>query len=96
MVIKTPVGMRNKNKKDKRPWQDNSEKKQEQVNKLEAVQKRYDFYTNLYRQYSADLLKVYIYARKLITNNKIRTYLDINYPDVLERFENIIFENDEK
>ena len=85
--------MRNKNK---RPWQDNSERKQELVNRLEAVQKRYDFYTNLYRQYSADLLKVYIYVRKSITNEKIRTFIDINYPEVLERFEKIIFENDEK
>ena len=96
MVIKTPVRMRNKNKKDKRPWQDNSERKQELVSKLEAVQKRYDFYTNLYRQYSADLLKVYIYVRKLITNNKARTFLDINYPEVLERCEKIIFETKEK
>ena len=96
MVIKTPVRMRNKNKKDKRPWQDNSERKQELVSKLEAVQKRYDFYTNLYRQYSADLLKVYIYVRKLITNNKARTFLDINHPEVLERFEKIIFETKEK
>jgi ParB-like chromosome segregation protein Spo0J len=96
MVIKTPARMRNKNKKDKRPWQDNSERKQELVSKLEAVQKRYDFYTNLYRQYSADLLKVYIYVRKLITNNKARTFLDINHPEVLERFEKIIFETKEK
>ncbi len=88
--------MRNKNKKGKKPWQGNSDKKQALVEKLEAVQKRYDFYTSLYRQYSADLLKLYIYVRKLITNDKLRTYLDINYPEILERFENIIFENEEK
>ena len=33
---------------------------------------------------------------KLITNDKVRTYLDINYPEILERFENIIFENEKK
>jgi len=96
MVIKTPAGMRNKKKKDKKPWQDNSDRKQALVDKLEGVQKRYDFYTNLYRQYSADLLKLYIYVRKLITNDKVRTYLDINYPEILERFENIIFEKTEE
>jgi hypothetical protein len=96
MVIKTPAGMRNKKKKDKKPWQDKSDRKQMLVEKLEAVQKRYDFYTNLYRQYSADLLKLYIYVRKLITNDKVRTYLDINYPEILERFENIIFETEER
>ena len=88
--------MRNKNKKSKKPWKDNSDKKQALVEKLESVQKRYDFYTILYRQYSEDLLKLYIYVRKLITNDKVRTYLDINYPDILERFEKIIFDNDKK
>jgi len=96
MVIKTPAGMRNKTKKDKKPWHENSERKQMLVSKLEGVQKRYDFYTNLYRQYSADLLKLYIYVRKLITNDRVRTYLDINYPEILELFENIIFETEEK
>ena len=96
MVIKTPAGMRNKKKKDKKPWQGNSDRKQMLANKLETVQKRYDFYTNLYRQYTADLLKLFIYVRELITNDKVRTYMDINHPDILERFENIIFENEEK
>ncbi len=96
MVIKTPVGMRNKKKKNTRPWKDNTEKKQELVNKLEAVQKRYDFYTHLYRQYSTDLMKLFIYVRKLISNDAIRTYLDINYPEILEQFEAIIYEQEEK
>ncbi len=96
LVIKTPPEMRNKNKKDKKPWQENSEKKQELFKKLETVQKRYDFYTNIYRQYSTDLLKVFVYVRQLITNDKIRTYLNSNYPDVLERFEDIIFKTEEK
>lgn len=96
MVIKTPVNMRNKDKKNKKPWKDNSDNKEALVEKLEYVQKRYDFYTNLYRQYTEDFLKLYIYVRKLITNDKVRTYLDINYSEILERFENIIFENEKK
>lgn len=96
MVIKTPDSKRNTTKKDRKPWQDHSERKQELVNKLEAVQKRYDFYTNLYRQYSADLLKLYIYVRKLVTHEKVHTYLDINCPDVLEQFESIVFEAEPK
>lgn len=92
MVIKTPSDMRNSAKKDKKPWQDHSDRKQQLVNKLEAVQKRYDFHTQLYRQYSEDLLKLYFYVRKLITNTKIRNYLDINYPEILVRFQKIVFE----
>lgn len=94
MIIKTPSSMRNQKKKNTKPWRENTERKQELVDKLETVQKRYDFYTDLYRQYSADLLKLYIYVRKLITNEKVRIYLDIQYPEILERFEKIIFENE--
>ena len=93
LVIKTPSNMRNEEKKKKRPWAEDSEKKQELVNKLETISKRYDFYSNLYRQYSADLLKLYVYVRKLITNEKVRLYLEINFPDIYMQFENIIFES---
>jgi ParB-like chromosome segregation protein Spo0J len=92
LVIKTPSDMRNHSKKKKKPWAEDSEKKQELVAKLETISKRYDFYSNLYRQYSADLLKLYIYVRKLITNEKTRLYLEINFPEIFEQFENIIFE----
>ena len=92
LVIKTPTHMRNQEKKKKKPWAGDSEKKQELVNKLETISKRYDFYSNLYRQYSADLLKLYVYVRKLITNEKVRLYLEINFPEIHMQFENIVFE----
>ena len=92
LVIKTPSNMRNQEKKKKKPWAEDSEKKQELVNKLEIISKRYEFYSNLYRQYSADLLKLYVYVRKLITNEKIRLYLEINFPEIYMQFENIVFE----
>jgi hypothetical protein len=91
LVIKTPSNMRNQEKKKKKPWAEDSEKKQELVNKLETISKRYDFYSNLYRQYSADLLKLYVYVRKLITNEKVRLYLEINFPEIYMQFENIVF-----
>ncbi|MFB0552322.1 MAG: hypothetical protein ACETWQ_03310 [Phycisphaerae bacterium] len=69
-------------------------KKKQLVEKLEEVEKRYDFYTNLYRQYSADLLKLCVYARKLITNENIRAHLENNLPEILERFEKIVFETE--
>lgn len=92
LVVKTPSNMRNPEKKKRKPWAEDSEKKQELVNKLETINKRYDFYSNLYRQYSADLLKLYVYARKLITNEKVRLYLEINFPEIYMQFENIVFE----
>lgn len=94
LVIKTPPEMRSRNRKQKKPWKDNLAKKKQLVEKLEEVEKRYDFYTNLYRQYSADLLKLCVYARKLITNENIRAHLENNLPEILERFERIVFETE--
>ena len=92
LVIKTPAKMRDLGKKKKVPWAGDSEKKQELVNKLESISKRYDFYSNLYRQYSEDLLKLYVYVRKLITNERVRLYLEINFQDIYLRFDSIVFE----
>ncbi len=96
LVVKTPPDQRNKTKKYRKTWFEDSKKKQELVAKLEEVEKRYDFYTNLYRQYTTDLLKLSFYARKLITHDKIRAYLMEKFPEILRRLENIVFETEEK
>lgn len=98
LVIKTPPAQRNPDKKHTRtkPWQLNTTKKEELVTKLEEVGKRYDFYINLYRQYSTDLLKLCIYVRKLITNKAIKEYLGTEQIEILSYFENIVFEDRKK
>lgn len=96
LVIKTPLEQRNPNKRRRRPWAQDSHKKQELVSKLEEVGKKYDFYTNLYRQYSIDLLKLCIYIRKIITNETIRDYLRSNHIEILDRFEKIVFEDERR
>ena len=96
LVIKTPAEQQNQNKKRRKTWFEDSDKKQELVGKLEEVEKRYDFYTNLYRQYTTDLLKVCFYVRKIITNNKIKAHLTDRHLDILQRFEKIVFDNDVK
>ena len=96
LVIKTPLEQRNPNKRRRRPWVQDSHKKQELVSKLEEVGKKYDFYTNLYRQYSIDLLKLCIYIRKIITNETIRDYLRSNHIEILDRFEKIVFEDERR
>lgn len=92
LVVKTPDDLRNKKKRQQKPWVHDPAKKKELVAKLEEVEKRHDFYTNLYRQYSTDLLKLCIYVRKLITNQKVREFLEERYPDQLARFEEIVFQ----
>ena len=43
-----------------------------------------------YRQYSADLLRVTFYIRKLITNPKVETHLKSHHQEILMRFREII------
>ena len=92
LVIKTPENLRNRVKKRSKPWTQDSAKKRDLVAKLEEIGRKYDFYTNLYRQYSTDLLKLCIYVRKVITNEQIKGYLESKFADILECFESIIFE----
>ncbi len=94
LVIKTSPKQRNKKKKTRRTWSEDSDKKQELVERLRKVQERYDFFSTLYQQYVADLLRLSIYVRGLITNDEIRDYLAGAFPDVLMCFDGIVFEND--
>jgi hypothetical protein len=98
LIIKTSPEDRNHKKKynKNRPWLQNSGKKQELVSKLEQVGKRYDFYINLYRQYSIDLFRLCIFVRKLITNKPIKEYIGVKHADLLTHFENIIFDVEKK
>jgi len=96
LVIKTPADKQNQHKKRRKTWFEDSDKKQQLVTNLEDVEKRYDFYTNLYRQYTTDLLKVCFYVRKLITNPHIREFLIEKHLDIFDRFEKIVFDNETK
>jgi ParB family transcriptional regulator, chromosome partitioning protein len=96
LIIKTPPEQRNTRKVHKKAWAQDSQKKLELVAKLEAIGKRYDFYTTLYRQYSTDLLRLCVYVRKLITNEKIRAHIADTTPETLARFEGIVFETEGK
>ena len=63
---------------------------------LGEVEKRYDFYSGLYRQYVTDLLKLCIYVRQLISNRRIAAYMKSRHPEMLERFSEIVFETEGK
>ena len=94
LIIKTAPEQRSQKGNNNKPWAGNSEKKRQLVEKLEEIQKRYDFYSNLYRQYSTDLLRLCVYARRLITNETIAAHLDANFPELLARFQRIVFGKD--
>jgi hypothetical protein len=94
MVFRTPPEQRNHDIRRKTPWEKDPSQKKELVTKLEAVEKRYDFYSGLYRQYSADLLRLCVYVRKVVSNEQLRAHIEKNFPEQLKRFEGVLFETD--
>jgi ParB family transcriptional regulator, chromosome partitioning protein len=91
LVLKTPLQARAKNRAGtKNPWARNEQRKSDLLKKLAEAEEKHDFYTTLYRQYSINLLKLVIYARQLVNNDRIVAYLRESYADILAAFQEII------
>ena len=60
------------------------------LKKLADAEEKHDFYTTLYRQYSINLLKLVIYTRLIVTNERIAAYLRDSHPEILATFQEII------
>jgi hypothetical protein len=90
MVLKTPVAKRAKTQSAKTPWTQAEDKKSRMLQRLQEAEQQQDFYSSLYRQYTTNLLKLVIYARSLISQPEVREYLEANYPQQLEVFEQVI------
>ena len=91
LILKTPPPLRATRKGRKRnPWNKTAQRKNDLLKKLEDAEQKHDFYSRLYKQYTIDLLKLAIYARSLLTNNRAREYLDQHHPTIVTRFEAII------
>ncbi len=76
LVLKTPASRRNPKKQRRRSWSEDAEKKRQLVAKLEEAEKQQDFYTRLYRQYSADLVKTTLYVKKMLSNPRVLAHLE--------------------
>lgn len=92
LILRTPEEMRIYEGRRNTPWNRDTRQRKALTNKLEEAEQRHEFYTGLYRQYVADLLKLSIYVRRLITNKKILGFMKGKEPHLLERFQEIIFE----
>jgi len=91
MVLKTPKHARAKNRNSaKNPWARREQRKSGLLKKLAEAEEKHDFYTTLYRQYSINLLKLAIYARLLVTKERIAAYLSESHPAILATFQEII------
>lgn len=90
LILKTPPGQRDARGRKRGPWDKSAHRKSELLKKLAEAEQKHDFYSRLYKQYTVDLLKLAIYARSLLTNHRVRAYLDEHHPAVVARFEGVI------
>jgi hypothetical protein len=90
LVLKTSLVKRAKTSGAKSPWTQADEKKSQLLKKLQEAEQQQDFYTGLYRQYTTNLLKLVIYVRTLLNNESVRAYLQANYAELTQIFEEIL------
>lgn len=89
LVLKTPTNQLNPKKRQAILRMNERSKKNNLVKELQEAEKSCDFYSNLYRQYSTDLVKLCIYIRRLLDNHNIKSYIHKNYPEIFKNFEKI-------
>lgn len=92
LILKTPPELRNPKRNPRKPWSEDRNKRRELVARLEEAEKQHDFYTGLYRQYSADLLKMALYVRKLITTPAIQEFLKAHHQQTLKELSAIVLD----
>jgi hypothetical protein len=90
LVVKTPPQQRDPHRRKSNPWDKTTQRKNDLLKQLADAEQKHDFYSRLYKQYTIDLLRMAIYARTLLTNIRIREYLERNHPAVVKRFEVVI------
>lgn len=90
LVLKTPAAKRAKVNGAKTPWTQAEQKKSDLLNRLQEAEQQQDFFSCLYRQYTTNLLKLVIYVRSLLANERVRSYLAEHHAEQLRQFEEII------
>jgi len=94
-VLATQPQLRCKKRRNS-PWQRGQNTKRDLVRKLAEVEKHYDFYSTLYRQYVGDLLKLVIYVRQIVSRPELRDYLAEHHAEDLKFFESMLAESEGK
>lgn len=95
-VLATSPAQRTKKSRGRNPWERGQEKKRDLVKKLAEVEKHYDFYSSLYRQYVGDLLKLAIYIRQIVTHPELKAYLAEHHAEEMRMFEATLAESEGK
>jgi ParB family transcriptional regulator, chromosome partitioning protein len=91
-ILKTPTEMRVGRTRKNSPWNKGGRRKGELLKKLADAEQKHDFYSRLYKQYTIDLLRLAIFVRSMLTNRRIRAYLDLHHSKLVSQFEVIVAE----
>lgn len=89
-VLKTPVALREGRSRKAGPWDKSTQRKSELLKKLTEAEQKHDFYSQLYKQYTIDLLRLAIFARSLLTNLRVRAHMEVHHPAIVATFESVI------
>lgn len=89
-VLRTPQALRSRRKSRSNPWNRRKGGKHDLLQKLQAAERHYDFYSAQYRQYTGDLLKLAIHVRQILTRVALRDYLSERHAETLELFREIL------
>lgn len=92
LILKTDAAQRTPTGMKRITWSRNTAKQNTLVAALRNAEQQHDFYTRLYRQYTADLLKMVPYVRKILTTPKLATYMAEHHLKTLEQLKAIVLE----
>ena len=90
LVLKTPATKRTKANGTSTPWTQAEHKRNDLLKQLQEAEQQQDFFSCLYRQYTTNLLKLVIYVRTLLGNQRVREYLQAHHARQLDLFKQII------
>jgi len=90
LILKTPPPLRETRKRKHDPWDKTAQRKNDLLKQLTDAEQKHDFYSRLYKQYTVDLLRLAIFARELLTNVRVREYLNQHHPAIVTRFQTVI------
>ena len=92
LILKTTPELRNPKRNPRKTWSEDRAKREALVTRLEEAERQQNFYTKLYRQYSADLLKMTLYVRKIVTTPVLTAYLKEHHAATLNELTQIVME----
>ena len=95
LLLKVPVKDRASSFKHRVSWFHDQEKRKDLVKRLTEAEEQKSFYTNLYQDYTSNILKLVPYIRQLVSVDELENYIKINHPEIYEYFLSLVADNAE-